>query len=143
MTKQKARSTATSSTVICSCKSRRGATGLDLAPVGKDKRTPWACGECLKPIKTGTYLRYLTRCDDCLDEFSSPYEDICYKCYKIQYSDISMEGGRIHAVLRPDRPPYKGWAWAAKRHREGLRKLLESKPEPSLENEDAELEKSN
>lgn len=113
MTKQKRRSTVTSLKAIsCRCLRPRGATELDLCPVGiKYKRKLWVCAECLKPFKMYAEA-FVTRCENCLDEFSSPWHDICEKCHTIEYSDIKLVEGRVVRAPLPDAPVYLSWATA-------------------------------
>lgn len=113
MKKRRVRYTESYSTDICKCNSRKGATGFYYVEHDKNGKVAWGCSECFLAIDTGTFLWYLTRCDSCLDEFSSPWEDICKKCHSIEYSDMSIVDGRIVRTPLPDAPVYKGWAWGA------------------------------
>lgn len=52
---------------------------------------------CNKP-SLGVWERYIDTCEECFSEFSSPWETICYKCWK---------RGAIGAL--PRGPFYLGW----------------------------------
>lgn len=111
MTKQKRTSTVTSSTgTKCKCVSRRGAVGLYYAPVDKFGKDVWVCSDCKLPMTPGLES-YISRCEDCLDEFSSPWESVCKKCYRIRNSDVKLDQGRVVTVPHEGAPPYRGWAW--------------------------------
>lgn len=118
MKKRTIRSTATRSKDICKCKGSRGATGLIDTPVGD--QIIWVCAECFFPM-LAIYEKHIKRCEDCLDEFSGPWDNVCQKCYNISNSDIEFVDGRIVRTPYEGVAPYRGWVWAAEKERERRR----------------------
>lgn len=64
------------------------------------------------------YEKHIKRCEDCLDEFSGPWSDVCKKCYDIANSDIKLVEGRVVRTPYENVSPYRGWPWAAQSERE-------------------------
>jgi len=101
--------------MICKCEGRRGASGLYYCPRVKND-VVWVCSDCLMPL-IPSFNKYLKKCEDCLDDFSAPWENLCKKCFKLTHSDVKLVDGRVIAVPLPDTPIYRGWAWAAPHER--------------------------
>ena len=116
MRKRTIRSTATSSMDICDCKNRRGATGLIDSPKVRGQ-VIWVCAECFLPSRP-IYEKHIKRCEDCLDEFSNPWSEVCKKCYSISNSDIELIEGRVVRTPHEGVEPYEGWQQGACRERE-------------------------
>lgn len=82
----------------------------------------WVCGKCFLPYLP-MYEEHVKRCSDCLDEFSSPWSDICKKCYRLANSEIELVEGRVVVTPHEDVPPYRGWVWGAQMEQERLAQL--------------------
>lgn len=116
MGKRTRHSMATSLTAIsCNCGKMRGAVGLSLAGKSLRNTIEWVCSYCLKPTE-GWLNITISRCENCLDEFSAPWEEICSKCFNIEHSDIELVEGRVVRTPHREAPTYKGWAWAREEH---------------------------
>lgn len=114
-------------TEVCMHGNRTGAVTYYYVDAMKSipmKKRPWVCSSCLLPRRP-LYERYIKRCEECLDEFSSPLENICGKCHRLQYADITIEKGRIEWTFPDDYPAYQGWAWLVTQERSGVQRMLD------------------
>lgn len=88
----------------CNCKGgMSNATGLYWSGTTKLGDILWVCSECRRP-SIGVYEAFIDTCEDCLGDYSSPWMQICKRCFR--YRKRSGQLSDEHEV-------YRGWRWAS------------------------------